>query len=126
MLATVVDRDGLWLWEMVRDTSLGTPDGLSCQLSCVYFPSLIRDLVAESWLSIPACCQVPPTGKSVKSSKSLGFRRGVAPPEATLGMAAVTCQESPGEGEQQKAESGLLNPASPPQCAHVTDPSYVL
>jgi hypothetical protein len=61
---------------------------------CVYFPGAIQEFVVESWLNIPACCLLLPIRKLVKSCKTLGFRRGVVPHEASVVMTVVTCQES--------------------------------
>lgn len=64
MLTGVGGGDGLQLWKVVQEASRGhLVVGLHCQLLRAYFPSLIQELVEESWLNIPACYQALPTGK---------------------------------------------------------------
>jgi len=49
---------------LFRRHLMGHLDGLRLPVTvCAYFPSLIQKLVVESWLNIPACYQVLPTGK---------------------------------------------------------------
>lgn len=64
VLTRVGSGDGLCLWEVVQEASRGTPRWIALRVTvCAYFPSLIQKLVVESWLNIPACYQVLPTGK---------------------------------------------------------------
>lgn len=69
MLTRVGGGDGLWLWEVVQRHLAGHLDGLALLVTvCAYFPSLIQKLVVESWLNIPACYQVLPTGNKRKAA----------------------------------------------------------
>ena len=61
-------HSGRWRWPLAMGDGPGDlswdPRWIELPvIVCVYFSSLIRDLVVESRLSIPACCQVLPTGK---------------------------------------------------------------
>lgn len=62
MLARVMGGDGRWLKDVVHGAFQSAPDGLCCQLSRVYFPSIIQALGVESGLNIPDYCQPLPTG----------------------------------------------------------------
>lgn len=77
-------------WPLVKGGGPGglpeAADGLSCQLLCVYFPSVIQALIVESHLNYSCLLPAAAHREIREEPRVTGFRRAVTLPEAAVVM----------------------------------------